>query len=275
MFHKQKGFTLIELIVVIVIVSILAVGSVQFISFSARGYVDTARRSVLASTATILNEKITRALRDALPNSIRINAAQNCIEYIPVLSASRYIQAPIVGNPDIQTEVHTVPLDAELNSSGYLAIYPVVNDVNTLYTNSLMPGVISSQVASVTGSNNGASVFTFLGGGSFQFLQSSPHKRLFVTGQPRTFCLQGNALFFYQNYGFVGDIANLPSSLPTSLPNRLLIANNVTANSVRFNYVPSSLRRNALVSYEITLQNNSEVSETLQINQEVQIRNVP
>lgn len=272
--QPQSGFTFIELIIVIVILSVLSVGSVQFISFSAQGYVDTARRSSLASTASILNEKISRALRQALPGSVRVNADQSCIEFIPVLSASRYVQAPIAGSPVSQTEVHAVPIDGVLTASGYISIYPVVANVNTLYDNTLNPGYISTQTASVTGSQSGASVFEFSGGGSFVFSQGSPQNRMFVTDSPQAFCQQGNTVFYYRNYGFVGDITNLAASLPTTVPNRLLIADNIQSSSVAFSYTPSSLRRNALVSYELILQESSN-AETLSVNQEVQIRNVP
>lgn len=272
---KQQGFTMIELIIVIVILSILSIGSVQFISYSAQGYVDTVRRSVLSSTATIVNEKISRALRDALPNSIRVNSDQSCVEFIPILSGSRYVQAPILGNPETQTEVHAVPLDGALIQTGFLAIYPVVSNINVLYDNSISPGVISSVTASITSTSNGADVFTFSGAGSFQFLQASPKSRLYVTAQPQAFCQVGTQLFYYRNYGFVGDITNLSTSLPTTVPNRLLVANNLSASALQFSYVPSSLRRNAIVSYEMTLQEGSNASETLVVNQEVQVRNVP
>ena len=273
--QRMAGFTMIELIIVIVILSILSIGSVQFISYSAQGYVDTVRRSVLSSTATIVNEKMSRALRDALPNSIRVNADQSCIEYIPILSATRYVQAPIVGNPDVQTEVHAVPVNATLTQSGFLSIYPVVSNINILYDNTNNPGVTSTLSASVTSSSAGADVFTFSGGGSFQFLQASPQSRLYVTGQPRAFCQVANQLYFYQNYGFIGDISNLSTSLPSTVPNRLIVANNLQTSALQFSYVPSSLRRNAIVSYELTLQESSNATETLVVNQEVQVRNVP
>lgn len=270
----QSGFTFIELVIVIVLLGVLAIGSVQFISFSAQGYVDTARRSALAATASIVNEKLSRTLRQALPGSVRVNTTQSCVEFIPVLSASRYVQAPIVGSPVPQSEVHAVPIDGALVDSGYISIYPVVSDVDDLFDNSTDPGYVSTQTASITGTQNGASVFEFNGGSTFEFVQGSPQNRMFITGQPQAFCQQGSVLYFYRNYGFIGDISNLLTSLPSSLPNRRLIADQLQASSVRFSYTPSSLRRNALVSYELVLEESGN-TETLTVNQEVQIRNVP
>jgi len=270
----ESGFTLIEIIIVIVVLSVLSIGSAKFISFSAQGYVDTVRRSGLASSASIVNEKISRMVRNSLPGSVRVNATQDCLEFVPVVAASRYVQAPIVGYPVSQSEVHVVPVDAALAQAGYLAIYPVTEDINEIYDGATSPGIISNNTASVTGTSNGASVFTFDGGSTFQYSQGSPQKRLFITDTPVAFCQDGGNLFFYRNYGFVGDIANLAAALPATIPNRLLVANEIQADSVVFSILEASLRRNAIVAYEFEFE-NSVSNETLVINQEVQIRNVP
>ena len=266
----QAGFTMVELIMVIVILSVLSVGSVQFISYSALGYVDTVRRSELASSATIVNEKISRLVRDALPGSVRTNSDQSCVEFIPVLAATRYIEAPILGSPASLTQVKAVPIDAALPLTGYLAIYPL-GDINRVYNATLASGYITNQVAVIGTPDSGASVFTFA---SFQFLQSSPQQRLFITSQPVAFCQDNTRLYFYRNYGFVGDIANLAAALPTSLPQRLIISDQLQTNSVVFNFLPSSLRRNAVLSFQMEFISTTS-SESLVMNQEVQIRNVP
>jgi len=270
----QAGFTLIEIIMVIVILSVLSIGSVQFISFGAQGYVDTVRRSELAATATIVNEKISRLVRDALPGSVRVNAAQNCLEFIPVLSASRYVQAPIVGSPVTDTEVHMVPIDGALEQAGYLAIYPVTDDINDIYDDASSPGIVSNNLASVTGSSAGASIFTFAGSNSFTFSRGSPQRRVFITGSPMAFCQDGTRLFYYRDYGFVGDITNLAAALPSTVPGRLLVADNIQAGSAVFSILAASLRRNAIVAYEFEFEDSTN-GESLAVNQEVQIRNVP
>lgn len=275
--HGQSGFTLIEIIIVIVILAILGVGSVQFISFSAQGYVDTVRRSELSSTATILNEKITRLVRDALPNSVRITSDSRCLEFIPIIGASRYTQAPFTSSPAgvARTSVNTVPLDSVLSSSGYLSIFPSPSQQASLYSGADNPGFISLETVALTGTVSGSSIYTFNSSGTFEFQQESPNKRVFFTGSPVAFCQAGARLFFYRNYGFIPSVSNLVSNLPTSTPNRLLVADKILPNSFVFKYLPSSLRRNAIVAYELELQDSSNLVETLVVNQEVQIRNVP
>ncbi len=267
---NQQGFSLIELIIVIVVLAALSVGSVKFISYSVLGYVDTARRSELASSGTIVSEKISRLIRTALPGSVRVTDDQRCVEFIPVIAATRYIDAPIVGNLGSLTRVTAVPIDAGLPQTGYLAIYPL-GDINRVYDSVQATGYITNQVAVVAPLEAGASVFTFA---SFQFLLASPLKRLFITSQPSAFCQDGTEIYFYRNYGFVGDVTNLIAALPATVPNRLMVSDQLQANSVVFNYLPSSLRRNAMVSFRMTFISSTS-NESLVVNQEVQIRNVP
>ncbi|MFY0699425.1 MAG: prepilin-type N-terminal cleavage/methylation domain-containing protein [Bermanella sp.] len=269
--NRASGFTLIEIIIVIVILSVLSIGSVQFISFSAQGYVDTARRGALASTANIANEKMTRLIREALPGSVRVNSTQSCIEFIPIIGATSYLNAPF---DSAETTVSAVNVDNLLSNSGRLAIYPVVSNVNELYTLSGNKGYISTQTVNGVVVGNEVT-FTFDAGASFQFESRSPQKRVYIVDQPNAFCQIGSNLFYFQNYGFVGDIANLSASLPTTISGRLLIANQLSPGSLRFRYLPSSLRRNAIVSYELELRGASNQAEVMVINQEVQIRNVP
>ncbi len=249
----------------------------SLLSFSAQGYVDTVRRSELSSTASIVNQKITRLVRNALPNSVRITSDARCLEFIPILSASRYVKAPFQGSPAIipRTSLNLVPLDTLINQGGFMSIYPMPNQQDSLYSGSDNPGYISLEKAQVSGSDAGSSIFTFENSGTFEFIQASPSQRVFITDSPRSFCQMGTQLFYFRNYGFIPDVDDLITGLPNTLPNRLLIADKISPSSLVFKYLPSSLRRNAIVAFELSLQDTSNAAENLVVNQEVQIRNVP
>lgn len=280
----MRGFTLIEILIVMVVLSVLAVGSVQFISFSAEGYVATARRVSLAATATIASEKLTRALRNALPNSVRVNSAGNCIELMPVLASTAYRQIPLTYSAAsvARQYVTAVQLASEVNNPvGRLVVYSYANNTDALYQ-PVNPGVISTVNAQLdTGGTFDSNLvdaevyYAFSGGSSFEFIADSPQKRLFIVSAPVAFCQQGTQLFYYRNYGYVSSVENLLAVFPASVPNRLLIADNLLSNSLKFSYTPASLRRNAIISYELTLSDTTKSSEILTINQEVQVRNVP
>ncbi|MBQ0779683.1 MAG: prepilin-type N-terminal cleavage/methylation domain-containing protein, partial [Thalassolituus oleivorans] len=67
----SRGFTLIELVITIVLAGILATISVKFLQFSSQGLVSSAGRQQLAASGYVVNEQVSRAVRNALPGSIR------------------------------------------------------------------------------------------------------------------------------------------------------------------------------------------------------------
>ena len=91
----QRGFTLVEMIVVIVVSGILAGVVMQFITAPIDAYMDQSRRARLVDIAHNAIGRITRDVQQALPNSIRAGCAGQCVEFLRVASAGRYRAAPV------------------------------------------------------------------------------------------------------------------------------------------------------------------------------------
>jgi len=89
---SYRGFSLVELTIVIVTLGVLAGTAAVFIDRPVRGYFDTVRRSALADAADLAARRIARELQGALPNSARVTAAgsQVFLEFIPIADAGRY-----------------------------------------------------------------------------------------------------------------------------------------------------------------------------------------
>src|SRR6188768_3006752 len=88
----QSGFTLIELITVIVILSILASIGTGFVVSATESYQRTQTRALLVNTARQALERMTRQLRIALPYSVRITNNGSCIEFMPIAAGGNYLE---------------------------------------------------------------------------------------------------------------------------------------------------------------------------------------
>lgn len=90
--RSQSGFTLIEAIVSIAILGILGGIVAMFIGKPIQGYFDASRRAALTDQADAALRRITRDLRLALPNSLRLTnvGGVNYIEFIATASGGRY-----------------------------------------------------------------------------------------------------------------------------------------------------------------------------------------
>lgn len=95
-----RGFTLVELIAVVVISGIIAAIVAVFIAKPVGGYVDAVRRAELSDTADEAMHRVAREVRLALPNSLRVttNNHVNFIEFIPTSGGGRYADDTIGGN---------------------------------------------------------------------------------------------------------------------------------------------------------------------------------
>ncbi|MDP1634902.1 MAG: prepilin-type N-terminal cleavage/methylation domain-containing protein, partial [Gallionellaceae bacterium] len=90
--QHSKGFTLVEMIIVIVITGIIGGMVAMFIRAPVQGYVDSARRAEMTDIADTALRRLGRDLRTAVPNSVRLPtpAGSTYIEFLPTRDGGRY-----------------------------------------------------------------------------------------------------------------------------------------------------------------------------------------
>lgn len=258
----SSGFTIVELITVMVIMGILSVGTVRFISDGANGFATTLSRAAMVSDTQQLITRLSREVREALPSSIRVSTSGDCLELIPIVGASVYLSAPV---GSAATSMQTVPLDgAVVSATSRVAIAPTSNPYNLSTQSSISPAVT---VATADINNEVAISFS----AAHQFTQASAQNRFYLVESPISYCRQAGALWRYQNYGFLGVQPDL-ASLPNTLPNRALVAESIDPLSAVFNFTGATLQRNATVELNLQLQRGDD---ELAINHLVQLRNLP
>ena len=86
------GFTMVELVVVITVTAILAGFSMRIITGPIFGYMQTENNLAVVDMADNALRRVTRQVRNALPNSVRVttNGTNSYLEFIPIKTAGRY-----------------------------------------------------------------------------------------------------------------------------------------------------------------------------------------
>jgi len=260
---RQIGFTLIEMVVTLVIVGILGVGITNFIGRSVQGYSDAAERQQLATIAWIVSEKVSRELREALPNSISLSNANTCVGIIPTLAGSDYLSVPIATASDNFEVVPFSNYDNADVSGERVAVYP--NTLTNLYSlpNPGVPRVISDLVDNLSAGTTAGAVTINLDS-THQFITDSPTKRAYIIQNPITYCFDNDGfLYRYSDYGF-------QQNLPANGFTRTVVGSNLSGG--QFAYTPGTLSRSGVVTLSFDVVGDDA---THAITQEVQIRNVP
>ncbi len=258
--RNQCGFTLIELILVILVLAIVSTGIVTFIRYGVQTYQDVAGRDKQISDSRFVIERITRELRNALPNSVRVTNSGDCVEFIPILASSSYVDIPVL--PDAASNTATIVVSSESfdPEDTKLVVYPL--DASEVYVDGTQTAGKVFNVSSYSLPTD--NVITVTLDNTVLFSDDSPNQRYFIVRDNVAYCWDTNGdIKRYDN------VSNPPSGTG------ILMAENVikqNASSQIFTYQNDTLIRNAIVLMDFTFQYNDE---RLRLVNEVNIANVP
>lgn len=260
---RQRGFTLIEAVMVIALTGIVGAMVAVFIRQPINAYVDTARRGEMTDEADGALRRIARELQSALPNSVRVNAAGNRLEFLPVRSAGRYRAArSTTGTEDF--------LDFTLNTDGSFEVLgppvsAVTGDQLVVYNLGLTGADAYAGTSRRALTTTGPSMTTVTYAvGATQFPYASPNHRFHIVSRPVTYActpLAGGAgsLRRYSGYAIqAGQPTNLGGAPLAALSgaNNALLSGSVAACSFTYNTTGSA--RKAVVTLRLTLTRSGE-----------------
>lgn len=248
------GFTLIELIMVMVILGILASIGIGFVVKIMDSYQTTQRRAVIVNTARPALERMARQLRDALPYSVRVVNGGNCVEFMPIAAGGNYLDpVPDQANGATATSSITVsPYIIDFGSARHVTIGAL--SAAEIY------GAGAGSRATYSSGSSTTVIFT----ATKQWLRNSITQRFYLLDNPQAFCVVGNELRVYEGLNVNDSSVNLTGAYS-------LLSNSVAASSP-FILEAGSENRNTLLTIEITF---SKDTESMAFAQGVMIRNVP
>ncbi|MBI5626896.1 MAG: type II secretion system protein [Nitrosomonadales bacterium] len=273
--HPSSGFTLVEMIMVIVITGIIGGMVAVFLKAPMQQYIDVARRADMTDVADTALRRIGRDVRLALPNSVRVTGAcggagTTCfIEFLPTRGGDRYRAGP-----------ETAGASAGCGSLALDALDFTAADTCFEVLGAMPPGLVAGDRVVVynQGTGTGADAYAGDNTGLYssntvatitinpgkQFPLASPSSRFQVISTPVSYVCApalngiGGTLTRYWNYQIQ---AAQPATVATLTGfagvQSALLANNVSA--CNFSYQANVVaERSGLVTMNLAITNSGE-----------------
>jgi MSHA biogenesis protein MshO len=276
---RAGGFTMVELVVVIVVTGVIAATLTVFFRPAIDGYLASRNRADLTDQADTALRRMVRDVRLAVPNSIRTPGSQ-CFELIPTSSGGRYRSGPDTVNDALASctgstcsaSIDTAQATTAFDVLSPLSTTPAAGDwvvVGNQNPADVYAGVNRAAITAVATPANAAfgrhrltvaSTQFPIGydGGRFSVVPNAQRAVFYVcSGADGTLDASGNGkgtLYRLMNYGFN---ATYPSSCPSTAGADVLASR---VRSCTFVYDPNqgATQQNGFVWMQLEVARNNE-----------------
>lgn len=270
----QRGFTLVEAVMVIVLTGIIATVVAVFIQGPVQGYFDTVRRSQSSDVADFALRRIARDLQAALPNSMRSTDANNFfLEFLPVRSAGRYRASGDGGTNPLDT---TDPADTSFDVLGPGVDVAAGDSIVIYNTGQTGADAYAGTNRRVFNGTPGVALASISFTGT-QFPRDSSSYRFHVVSTPVTYACEAatGTLWRYSGYAIqaaqpisIATLDSLASVVKAALAKNVVCASDATNIGTGFQVQNGD----GLVLMRIQLQDGGE---SVSLYREVHIDNAP
>lgn len=289
--RHARGFTLVELVIVIVIAGALSTVLMQFITTPIDIFIDQSRRARLVDEAQSVMQKLAHDLRLAVPNSVRVSPDGRSLELMRAATGGRYRSLP-PGDT-----LSFLPSDADTSFEALGGLTSTTGLVTSSDPAACANGTASCVVIYNTGfvgtdlwNGDNAATLTSLGGTPTvigfdnsrfgtppnAFPAQSPGQRFYLTDTAVSYLcdIGAGTLRRYWGYSHRANHADVDTDaelLALSNPaERTLMATRVSTCS--FRYSPGTPSRNGILTVELSI---ADSGETITLLEQVGVSNLP
>jgi len=188
--RRSAGFTLIELIIVLVLMTIIGATVAVFVKPAIDAYSDTRNRAALGDMGDTALRRMARDIRVAVPNSLR-TPNESCFELVPSVAGGRYRMGPNAANN--AWWVNTAQATTGFDVLSTLSRQPVANDfvvINNQNGNDVYTGTDRATISAVATplasqgtlrlTISSLQVFPGYDGGRFQVISQSERSVFYI-----------------------------------------------------------------------------------------------
>lgn len=295
--NNQRGFTLVELVMVIVIMGVIAGMVTVFMKSPIDAYIASGRRAAMTDVADTVVRRMARDIHKALPNSLRLpTSGTTCIEFIPTKTGGRYrAEAPgdmldfTSASGDTSFEVFgdmgttVIPPDQRVTANDIVAVYNLGIPGSDAYSGDNLalvrtptPGAVTSTftiTADLSGVTNIGKQFPLASGSNrFHVIPANEQVVSYVcagVGLPVGGDGPGTLYRITSSLATAGSTFSSCPAPVTGSAGTSVLANNVSTCS--FTYDAAS-QRNAIVQMTLGLTRSDE---TVTLYHEIHVDNTP
>ena len=285
---RQHGFTLVELIMVIVIMGVIGGMVSVFMKSPIDAYLDSVRRAALTDVADTVVRRMARDIQKALPNSVNTSGDNLCVEFIPTKTGGRYRADEKVLLDDTSLDFSkadstfnmlgsnmALPSDQQIKQDDVIVVYNLgITDSDAYQSTS--PFNRAAVAATPTAANEtGTPLETQINiTPATKFPLASGSSRFHVVPNEEKVvayvCSNGN-LYRTASTSLAHICPAAVTSGSPSISSAPILARNVTCT---VKYSGSDLQRNALVSMVLQVTDSSS-GESVSLQHEVHVSNTP
>ncbi|QPL53245.1 PilW family protein [Vibrio navarrensis] len=245
----QRGFTLIEMVISIILLAVVGLFLGSVIRQGLSIYVDSSAREALIQQGRFVTERLSRELREAVPNSVLV--ANGCIEFLPITNSAIYSSLPSSLAPS--TTIRLLPIEKSLSAGERLVVYPLDGEaLRQAVSSAAQTAQVASDVDFTSPNDRTMVNVTLTQPTSFE--RQSPARRVYFYRTPVAFCYENNRIYRYADYQL-----DRTALQPSELGSGVLMAENLSQAS--FEVAEPELQRNGLIKIELTFEDRGEKVE--------------